>query len=475
MGRSKGVLSWLGSFKALGSAGGERQRSWLVSLASLVVISVALVALWLRNDERMSVAVPMDGSGRGSAIDGGAAFARLPAAGPDPATPSPAAASSASSSAAASNALPAATAASTAAAANTGGAPRPWWAELEPELLEGLTATTWPTPPPTAPKHKSVISIAVFLTSTHRDATGAPGAGTTAPLYVLNKYTFPLVNVILNWKWLLPEWGVRVHVPREFPLINQLRALGAEVVEMDFDQNRWSAAMTWRFLAEDDTGLECWASREAESPPTYQDAAALRTWQQKRPEAQVMVMHIRPQHRTWNGGTWAARRGFISKRIGSSMADAINAFSRTYSDRLFGSRYGDDQGFMHSLWRPLQLNVNGIAYGSDAVLEKNKNEPCYLKSCEPWPPYPGRPDGFEASLNFIYADQLILCHFREPPYCRKVKYNRHEDGAWRDLFELCVRHDFFSGRPLTDNDLIVQKRRLELDGCPYHGVAPLDF
>jgi len=127
---------------------------------------------------------------------------------------------------------------------------------------------------------------------------------------------------------------------------------------------------------------------------------------------------------------------------------------------------------MKTLWKPLNMHANGVAYVAEH-LRANRTV-CHLKTCEAWPPYPGSPDGFEASLNSVNVDQLILCHFREAPYCRKVSYKNNRN-TWRDFFELCVGHDFYSGKRLASDDLAVQRSRLKMDECPYKTARPLDF
>jgi hypothetical protein len=327
------------------------------------------------------------------------------------------------------------------------------------------------TPASSARPHR--VAVSLFWLPYRRDATAEEKAEAlrsgTQPPGGITKYSFPLVNVILNWMWLLPDWGVRVYVPHGHPMARQLRALGAEVVEKSFDPARWCEAMTWRFLLEDDPAIDYWASREAESPPTYQDAAALRAWQ--RSGLHVHALYVRPAHVMWNGGLWGARRGFISGRIQSSMADAISVYRQVHDtpEALFGSRYGDDQIFMNkALWKALDGKHNGIAYAHGHLLENRTA--CSFSSCVPWPPYPGSPDGFMASVNAISVKELLLCHHREPPYCRRHRY-KNAERAWRDLYELCVGTDFDTGALIPD----AQRPRLGMAACPYAGVTPLDF
>lgn len=146
----------------------------------------------------------------------------------------------------------------------------------------------------------------------------------------LRAYFAPLVNVILNWRWLLPEWHVHIYISEGHPYVRQLRRLGAEVYEKDFDFTWWCEAMTGRFLAEDDPALEVWASREAESPPTLQDAIVLKHWSSCT-QYLLHAVHIAPAHQTWNGGLFGARNGYISGKLSSSVEGSL----KTYSDNMY--------------------------------------------------------------------------------------------------------------------------------------------
>jgi hypothetical protein len=244
--------------------------------------------------------------------------------------------------------------------------------------------------------------------------------------------------------------------------VGQLRKLGAEVVEKEFDPQRWCAAMTWRFLTEDDAEVTFWASRESESPPTFQDSSILQHWTQYTKDS-LHVIHVLGPHQTWNGGLFGGRRGYLSRAINSSMEDAIKRFQDKIdaSGRKYGSKYNDDQFFMAGMWNAAKMHENAILYFSDKV----NRTPCTFERCQHYPDYPGKPDGFRASMNPITETDALLCHHHEKPFCR---YHRHKnEQVWRGLYELCVGEDFFTGDPKHEEQLGFKE-------CPYKNVRALD-
>lgn len=337
------------------------------------------------------------------------------------------------------------------------------------------------SPPTAAATPKRVISLNVFFVSYHRDSTpaeiaaalaaDAAGGGGDTGRY-LNRYFLPLVNVIVNWRWLLPDWTVRVYISQGHPFVGQLRALGAEVVEMPFDPVRWSAATAWRFLVEDDAGVDAWASRESEAPPTFQDAAPLLHW--LRSDLPLHNLAMVPQCLSWHAGTWGARRGFITAAINSTVAAALASMAerwRAKGSRPFGTRYGDDQAFMaEALWKQVRAHANGINYRAPAIAPNHSF--CTYKHCVPFPAYPDGPGdypAFRASMNKLSPNTLVLCHHAAAPHCRRHSWPEGTQ-AWRGLFELCTGQDFFTGAPLQP----AQRAQLGFVGCPYDGVAAAD-
>ena len=349
-----------------------------------------------------------------------------------------------------------------------------------PAGMDGAAAS--PAQPPflaRRTKYTRVISLNVFFVDFHRDedtdkALAALAAASPKPLSrerYLNRYFLPLINNIINWKWLLPDWNVRVYISAGHPFIPQLRRLGAEVVEKPLEERRWSAATAWRFLVEDDEGIEYWGVRESESPPTYQDAAALLHWIGTGLPLHVLAMA--GQHTTWNAGHWGSRRGFLTRATNSSMAAAVDAFAAyvdaTRAGYRYGSKYGDDQYFMATLWGPANMRANGIVYRDHDCVPPVNHSWCAYARCGGFPAYPGKPDGFHASMNTVAPHELILCHHREAPYCRRHNFGARV-AAWRGLYELCTGRDFMSDALLDAVDL----PRLGFTACPYTGVAAAD-
>ena len=322
-----------------------------------------------------------------------------------------------------------------------------------------------------AAKPKRVISLSVFVVPFHRDATEEEIAGKLAPNAPTpsstNRYTIPVFNAIVNWRGLLPEWTVRVNVPRGFPLASHYKDLGAEVVEHnDFHPRRWAAATTWRFLVEDDPDVEVWASRESESVPTYQDAAALRHWLAS-PYA-IHALLIRGTN-FLIAGTWGARRGYLTEMMGGvSMHAAVREYAHHINvtrAKPFGAAYGDDQSFMYAHVHRFNLSQNAIGYVEEARSQSPEAyQHCKFAACVPWPVYPGSPDGFLASANIMSQNELILCHFETPPFCRRVKF-AYDVLAWRELYELCSGRSFDTRQPAPGP-------RLDMSQCPWPRPAP---
>lgn len=277
----------------------------------------------------------------------------------------------------------------------------------------------------------------------------------------LNRYFTPLVNVILNWRWLLPDWTVRIYVSAGHPYVRQLRKLGANVVEKDFDPQKWCFAMTWRFLAEDDDRFKYWVSRESESPPTLQDAVILRHWS-AHTTYDLHAIHVEGSHQTVNGGLFGAKRGYISKHLNVSMEAALQQFShRMNTERSFGSQYNDDQVFLGAIWRQIGGYSHGIAYESDRIRQLNRTF-CNFRTCREYPSYPGvHNDTFRPSMNTIREDELILCHYQTEPFCRRTKYEGSR--AWQILYELCTGEDFYTGKHVVRDGA----NQSGLVKCPY--------
>jgi hypothetical protein len=316
---------------------------------------------------------------------------------------------------------------------------------------------------------KKVISISTFFFPFPRDDKNISAKvaafnefNHSDPELYLTRYSTPLVNVILNWRFLLPGWTVRIHVPMGYPLAKNLRILGADVHEHEFEPSRWCKAMTWRFLAEDDTSIDYWASRESESPPTFQDAAILKHWADST-EYSLHAIHNVGPHITWNGGLFGGKRGYLSGVLNSTLSDAIEEFAKEIdsSGQLFGSQYNDDQIFMSHIWKSGKVNtkVHGIAYESESVLASNRSF-CFFNQCVPFPTSPTtEAEGFRPSMNTARQDEAILCHHRDPPYCRRHRFIR--ERVWLRLYELCTGLDFFTHEPAATQPTSALK------SCPY--------
>ena len=335
-------------------------------------------------------------------------------------------------------------------------------------------------------RRRRIISINVFYMRTTPNSLNlhampnlttmlseaASDASSSDKTIYFNDYFRPLINVILNWQYLLPDWTVRVYINKGHPFVAQLRRVHAEVIEMEgFSPALWSAATAWRFLVEDDTSVDAWASRESESAPTYQDAALIVHWMRTGLPIHNIALHR--GHQTINAGTWGARGGYLTRILNTTMADAIQAYaaSQNAKGRPFGSNYGDDQNFQsHVIFRALRHSptksnrlVDGVFYIAPSIPQKD----CFYMYCLPFPQYPDEAPFpiLRASMNRNARGGLILCHYTEAPHCRK--HTTLPVDADLRLYALCTGSDFYSGKRVRGSEV----QLLGFTTCPYANVT----
>lgn len=117
-----------------------------------------------------------------------------------------------------------------------------------------------------------------------------------------------------------PGWIARFYCGTSVPanIINQLRLLGAEVVEMNTPGD-WTG-MFWRFQAIADPDVEVMISRDTDSRLTLREAAAVEEWLKSNKNFHIMRDH--PWHGTEIlGGMWGARKPILQ-----DMVDLIDAY-----------------------------------------------------------------------------------------------------------------------------------------------------
>lgn len=124
------------------------------------------------------------------------------------------------------------------------------------------------------------------------------------------KYTIGAIRNAELVSSIYPGWIARFYcgtsVPQE--IIQQLRTLGAEVVEMSVPGD-WTG-MFWRFQAISDPSVEVMISRDTDSRLTKREAVAVEEWLKSDKNFHIMRDH--PAHNTVIlGGMWGARKPIL--------------------------------------------------------------------------------------------------------------------------------------------------------------------
>jgi hypothetical protein len=129
-----------------------------------------------------------------------------------------------------------------------------------------------------------------------------------------------------------PGWTLRVYCDPAVPVVDELRALDADVRLLP-DPGGFGAAY-WRFLPAVESEIEYFVVRDADSRLNVREKAAVDAWLASGRPAHVMRDH--PGHRHWPmlGGMWGARGGLLP--------DVRRRMARFRRWR----RKGDDQWFL---------------------------------------------------------------------------------------------------------------------------------
>jgi len=103
-----------------------------------------------------------------------------------------------------------------------------------------------------------------------------------------------IVNV-LEVKRLLPDWICRFYTTDSACVKDQLRYLGAEVVDMSKDP-LVKAKRFWRFLAVDDPDVESVISRDADSVVSTRELPCIDRWLNSEEKWEFLVIRDHPAH-----------------------------------------------------------------------------------------------------------------------------------------------------------------------------------
>lgn len=142
---------------------------------------------------------------------------------------------------------------------------------------------------------------------------------------------------------LFPGWTCRVYLDDSVPLAvrDDLRAAGAEVMEMDAVRRHSLPAVTWRFLVMDDPGVDRFLVRDADALLSEREEAAVAQWL-----ASTTWFHHMRDYFTHTelllAGLWGGCNGWIQGTEAS-----IAAYARQHQGRV---RYVDQHYLRQVVW-----------------------------------------------------------------------------------------------------------------------------
>ena len=198
------------------------------------------------------------------------------------------------------------------------------------------------------------------------------------------RYTFGAIRNAELAKEHFPGWKLRIYteMPSDQPkyglvpqgIINKLRELGADIEYIDNGEK--VPPMMWRFLVGDDTTVDRFIVRDADSRLSARDAAAVKAWVESGKGFNCIRDH--PSHSGYaiSGGMWGAVVSEMKRIIPYSWKDMI---SHTRNK----GEYLEDMNFLNTvIWPKVQNHV----YCSDSV------------SCDIWRgahPFPVKRYGYD--------------------------------------------------------------------------------
>lgn len=192
-----------------------------------------------------------------------------------------------------------------------------------------------PPPPPTvdkarADKGKKIIAFSLYGNhSTYNEAA------------VLNAEVCPRV---------FPDWQCRFYVDDSvsLPLIERLKALGAEVIFVDERLKRWAGTM-WRFSALDDPNVGYVLFRDADSVISVREAEAVDAWL-----ASDKAFHLMRDSGSHTeiilAGLWGAVSGALP-----DLSAMIDAYMQAHGDP--DNRFADQYFLRENIWAVMRQSV----------------------------------------------------------------------------------------------------------------------
>ena len=180
------------------------------------------------------------------------------------------------------------------------------------------------------------------------------------------RYTMGAIRNAQLTPVIFPGWTLRVYVERvnstsqtKYPkvpprVITTLRKLGVQIVQVD-PITVDSPPMMWRFLVLDDSTVEYFIVRDADSRLTERDADAVRNWMQSGKPFHCIRDH--PSHASSPvfGGLWGGRLPHLRELIRIPMTVLMKGYKDGYTE---------DIAFMNNAIWP---KVNRFAYCHDSI------------------------------------------------------------------------------------------------------------
>ena len=153
-------------------------------------------------------------------------------------------------------------------------------------------------------------------------------------------------------RYLYPGWTPRFHIDASVPedVREGLIAEGAEVVDAPAEWPAERFGLFWRFLVEDDPGVDVYLVRDADSVVNIRECAAVEDWLGS--GRAFHVMRDLPTHAELIlAGMWGARRGNLP-----GMRARVEAFLAGQTGRM-GIRMADQLFLRREIWPVVRQHV----------------------------------------------------------------------------------------------------------------------
>ena len=209
------------------------------------------------------------------------------------------------------------------------------------------------------------------------------------------RYTWGVIRNAQLVPVYLPDWTLRVYIaadqaPPELSvpprIINKLRLLGAEVVEVSTRNS--ITPRNWRLLVANDEQIDYFLIRDADTRPSEREAVIIKDWlsttEKNRPQCNVIhCIRDHPKHadQAVVNGLWGGRPGALHQLLRQNIAEMIDrAVSETTSSSV--NRTKSTMTFMNQVLWPA---VSNFSYCHDSVSPCDRWTPLSSRRSFPFP------------------------------------------------------------------------------------------